>query len=370
MKLVPTLAWTLSGEAPSALDARLLPLLAGVRKHASLTGAAAAIGMPYRSAWALIRAWQARLGTALVRLERGRGAALAPLGEQLLRTDEVAAQHLERVVDNWTVELSVTGTLARRKRLRIAASHDLALARVRDSITPSTGLDVDFQFLGSIESLDHYARRKADLAGCHVPAGSGGAEARAVMLARFRSGRDALIGFIEREQGFIVQRGNPHRLRGFADIARKRLRFVNRQRGSGTRVLVDLLLRDSRVEPAQITGYRNEEFTHVATAATVASGGADAAFGLRAAAAQFGLGFVPVLREHYVLVWRRQRLQDRAVVALRAVLQSTETAALVRSLAGYRLWHAGEIVPLSLLAQTGNRSRARRIASLPRVAAK
>ncbi len=369
MKLVPTLAWTIAGDPPTPVDARLLPLLAALGEHGSLAGAAAAIGVPYRTAWGLLGTWQGRLGAPLARLERGRGTRLAPLGERLLASHTAAAGRLERTLTAAAIELAPQAAV-RRSRLRIAASHDLALARVRDTVAPDAGLEIDLEFVGSLESLARYVRGEADLAGCHLAAGPGGAEARAALLGQIRPSRDALIGFIEREQGFIVARGNPHRLRGFADIARRRLRFVNRQRGSATRVLIDLLLRESRVEPAQIAGYRNEEITHSAIAATVASGGADVAFGLRAAAAQLELGFVPVLHEHYVLVCRRDRAPDPAIARLRALLAGAETAAIVRPLAGYRLWHAGEIVPAALLSERGRRSRTGQTSIRRRVAAK
>ena len=91
----------------------------------------------------------------------------------------------------------------------------------------------------------------------------------------------------------MLARGNPARVHAFRDLARKRLRFVNRQSGSGTRLLIDRLLADEGVDPAALVGYCDEEFTHPAVAATVASGAADAGFGLRAAAAEYGLAFVP-----------------------------------------------------------------------------
>jgi len=102
-----------------------------------------------------------------------------------------------------------------------------------------------------------------------------------------------------------VARGNPLRIRDVADLARTGLRFVNRQRGAGTRAWFDRLLAEQGLQPRQIRGYEQEEYTHFAVAAAVAAGAADAGFGLRAAAAQFGLGFVAVGSELYFLCGAR-----------------------------------------------------------------
>ncbi len=109
---------------------------------------------------------------------------------------------------------------------------------------------------------------------------------------------------MDREQGLILARGNPAQVRHLRDVADRRLRFVNRQRGSGTRLLIDRMIADERIDVSTLEGFGNEEFTHPAVAATVASGGADAGFGLRAAAAEYGLAFVPLVRERYYLALR------------------------------------------------------------------
>jgi molybdate-binding protein len=108
----------------------------------------------------------------------------------------------------------------------------------------------------------------------------------------------------EREQGLMLAPGNPLGLSGLSDLATKRVRFVNRQKGSGTRSWFDRLLAQAGLKPAAIRGYEIEEFTHQAVAAVVASGAADAGMGVRVAAARFGLAFLPVGRETYYLATR------------------------------------------------------------------
>lgn len=160
---------------------------------------------------------------------------------------------------------------------------------------------------------------------------------------------DRLIRFVDREQGLIVPRGNPERVRTLRDIADRQLRFVNRQRGSGTRLLIDNLLGDDDIDIARIVGYANEEFTHAAVASTVASGGADVGFGLRAAAAKYALAFVPQIRERYWLAVRATGLRSASTTRLIETLQSPIFARIVNRLPGYHAIAAGATVNIAAL---------------------
>jgi molybdate-binding protein len=124
---------------------------------------------------------------------------------------------------------------------------------------------------------------------------------------------------------------------------------VNRQRGSGTRLLIDRVLADEGIDAASISGYANEEFTHAAVAATVASGAADAGFGLRASAAEYGLAFVPRVRERYYLAARAQALSTPAIVQLIGALESGAFARIMSRLPGYRRAGAGTILEVDAL---------------------
>ena len=186
-------------------------------------------------------------------------------------------------------------------------------------------LALELRFVGSLVALEEFARGGADAAGFHVPAGTRMRDDAAAYLRFLSPRRDRLIRFVEREQGLILPRGNPARVRNFRDVAERGLRFVNRQRGSGTRLLIERHLDDEGVAPASLAGYANEEYTHAAVAATVASGGAEAGFGLRAAAAEYRLAFVPLVRERYFIAVRTADIATPAVVAL-----STRYAARTR----------------------------------------
>jgi molybdate transport repressor ModE-like protein len=351
MRVVPALSWALADPA-EALDARLVPLLAAIRAKASLAAAVADRGMSYRAAWGLLRDYQSKLGTPLVELERGRGARLAPAGEKLLAGHRAATQRLERILPALAIEL---GSPAKREvglrvaRLTVAASHDLMLAALRDAVPAAASLSLDLAFMGSLHALQQFAEGRTDLAGFHVPIGVQAAGELAPFRRLLRVRRDRLIRVVDREQGFILPRGNPARVHGFRDVERKRLRFVNRQRGSGTRLLIDRLIANEGLEASSLVGYATEEFTHAAVAATVASGAADAGFGLRAAAAEYGLAFVPRVRERYYLAVRASALATPAVLRLIDALQGPVFARVADTLPGYRREAAGTVVGVEAL---------------------
>jgi molybdate transport repressor ModE-like protein len=347
-KLIADVSWRTAGPRGAALDARIVPLLIAIRREGTLQAAVAAAGISYRAAWGLLAATGEALGAPLVVLERGRGARLAPLGERLLAAHASARAAL----DNSSVEVSLGPTRARRTALsaapalRMAASHDLALAALRGAWARSRALALDLATHGSVESLSALHRGEVEMAGFHVAADGLGAEE---LLRGLDPRRDVLVRFARRRQGLIVPRGNPRRIRSLAEVAQRRLRFVNRQRGSGTRVLVDQLLRAQGVDPTWLRGYATEEFTHLAVAATVAARKADAGFGLEAAARQFGLGFVPVAVERYLFACRRSALRSPGVERFRSLLANGATGRIVTRLAGYTLDAPGDLTELAAL---------------------
>jgi putative molybdopterin biosynthesis protein len=145
----------------------------------------------------------------------------------------------------------------------------------------------------------------------------------------------AVVRLVHREQGLIVARGNPLGITGIDDLARPGLRYVNRQRGAGTRVLLDHELRRREIDPETIAGYAREEHTHLAVAAAVAAGRVDAGLGVMAAARAFDLDFVPVTREPYDLVLAAETLDDPVTASLWTLLEDPGFRAAVEALGGY-----------------------------------
>jgi len=330
-RLEAAIGWRLPGERRGTLDARVVALVARVAQAGSLAAAARAEGLPYRTAWALVAAAERSLGQRLLLLERGVGARPAPLGARLLAARAEAERLVSGARDVLDVPVGRAQSSAVRPGLRIAASHDLVLAQLRDAWARRYGIAIAFQ--GSEDAIERYLAGRADVVGFHGGAETGVHGSRG---ARLDPSRDTILPFVERTQGLILPRGNPSRVRSLADVAERGLRYVNRQPGSGTRLSIERLLARSRVDPASILGWTREEFTHAAVAATVASGAADAGFGIQAAASQLGLAFVPLLRERYAFAFRRDMRDDARVRAFRRLIASDAVARVVAPLPGYR----------------------------------
>ena len=144
-----------------------------------------------------------------------------------------------------------------------------------------------------------------------------------------------LVPGVGRVQGLMVKKGNPCGIRTFADVAR--VRYVNRQRGAGTRVLCDYLLQQNGLSPQQIEGYDNVEFTHTAVAALIAAGNADAGLGIYAAAKIYDLDFIPICTETYEFLVREESLHDPMVEAFFRVLRSEACQKRLEQMGGYQL---------------------------------
>ena len=151
----------------------------------------------------------------------------------------------------------------------------------------------------------------------------------------------AVIRLVHRDQGLMVGRDNPSGITGIEDLIRPELHYVNRQRGAGTRVLFDHELSRRGLDAKQVSGYQREEHTHLAVAAAVAAGRADAGMGILAAARAFGLDFIPVAREPYDLVLRASTVDDELLAPLWTLLQQPDFQAQVESLGGYSCAETG-----------------------------
>ncbi len=330
------------------LDVRLIPLLRLIAKEGSLNRAVTSLRMSYRHAWGLLGKMESALGQPLVAKERGRGARLSLLGEKLLEADDAAFNVLSQELAGTLRELNNTAAGAnqrpREKPLVMHASHDLALAGLRDLLKESGGAAIDLHFRGSLESLSGLARGECDVAGFHLPDASAGNDVLTPYRPHLRMRGLLLIRFVRRQQGLMVPRGNPRQLKTLSDLTDKGVRFINRQPESGTRLCLDRLLAEAGVSPARVKGYQNEEFTHAAVAATVASGMADAGFGIEAAARQQKLDFIPLAKERYLLAVRRSTLARPAAQNMLEAMRGPEFRAFCMDLPGYDANAAGEIV--------------------------
>lgn len=341
-------SWFLDREIPQELDGPLFPLLQAIRDSGSLGKAAKQVGTSYRYAWGLVGKWQTLLGQPLVLKERGRGARLAPLGEKLLWAERRLRARLAPQLESFSAEMQreLSGVIfAAYPSVSVHASHDLALAGLRDLLAQRPGVQLDLEFRGSLDSLEAFGKGRCDLAGFHVAEYHGRGTLSHLAFRRWLKPRThRLIDFVTRQQGLVVASGNPKRIRGLADLAQPGVRFVNRQRGSGTRFQFDQLLWEAGLDKALIEGYQTEEFTHLAVAATIGSGHADAGYGIKAAAAKYGLDFIPLVNERYFFVCLNESLEQPTLQQLLDELKGAAFRSLVASLPGYDASRAGEVV--------------------------
>jgi putative molybdopterin biosynthesis protein len=215
-------------------------------------------------------------------------------------------------------------------------SHDLVLdlaastLRAQDPLVTLASSNV-----GSLGGLVALRDGLCHIAGSHLLDPATG-EYTLPYLDRILGGRDvAVVRLVHRDQGLIVASGNPLGLAGIKDLTGPGVRYVNRQRGAGTRVLLDHELGQHGISPDAVEGYAREEPTHLAVAAAVAAGRGDAGLGIMAAARAFGLGFVPVTREPYDLVVTSEAMAGPLLAPLWALLRSAPFQAAVTELGGY-----------------------------------
>lgn len=316
----------------------LLDLLNEIRSSGKITVAAGEAGMSYRHAWNLIEGWGAFFETPLVERQRGRGTRLTPLGEKLVWAGQRLqarlgpqlqnlAQELETEIDQLLPQTAAT--------LRIHASHGFAVSKLREMLDKEPGIPFDLRYVSNPASLISLANDGCDLAGMHLPQGA--LRKRSIEAAKGLVIPDEhrVIGFVTREMGLIVKRGNPLKIYNLERLTDPAIRFVNRDSNSGSRLLFDQLLSQHGHSPRLINGYEQTEFTHAAVAAYVASGMADAAFGVEAAARQFDLDFVRLVTEDYFFVCRAETLELEPVKRLTELMRSDAFHKEIMQLPGY-----------------------------------
>jgi putative molybdopterin biosynthesis protein len=223
-------------------------------------------------------------------------------------------------------------------------SHDLALDLLSNELARRVpGASLASANVGSLGGLLALSRDEAHLAGSHLLDEQTGEYNVSYIQKHLPDTRVVLLNLAGRVQGLILPRGNPKQICQLSDLARPDVLFVNRQRGSGTRVLLDYRLRQSGLNPRQIRGYEREEFTHLAVAAAVASGAADVGLGILAAARALGLEFLPLFDEQYQLVIPRTYYESDVLAPLLAILRDGALKAQIESLGGYDVSQMGTI---------------------------
>jgi molybdate-binding protein/DNA-binding transcriptional regulator YhcF (GntR family) len=220
--------------------------------------------------------------------------------------------------------------------IRIVGSHDLALNILLDLLRQRVkGLQTDVTHAGSLGGLIALQEESADLAGTHLLDEETG-EYNYPYVKRILPGREiAIVNLSFRIQGLMFAKGNPKKIKGLEDLKRPDITFVNRQEGSGTRVLLDLQLKKQGISPFDIKGYEVEFNTHLAVASHIAHGNADVGLGIEASAISCGLDFLPMFRERYDLVMPMSNYRSKRLAPMLKIIASDEFKKIVDGVGGY-----------------------------------
>lgn len=238
---------------------------------------------------------------------------------------------------------------ALRNTLVTVGSHDPLLDELADMMhRDDSRLFMSSSHIGSMGGIMAIRRREAHVAGCHMLNTKTGEYNRSFIRKYFPDGDVKLVRLVGRQQGLMLQRGNPLNIRQFSDIAREGIRFVNRQKGSGTRILTDYLCGKNGVDTSSVYGYDREELTHTSVAAQIACGSADAGMGIFSAAKLYGLDFLPVCVEEFDLIIPDYAWNTPMVGKLLETIKSAEFREKVTEMGGYTVDDPGELIEYSL----------------------
>jgi putative molybdopterin biosynthesis protein len=265
-------------------------------------------------------------------LTRAEGIVRIPaLSEGLGQGESVEAELL-------VAEGDVLNTLV------IIGSHDICIDLLDDEIARrGRYLRISSGNVGSLGGLMALRKGICHMAGTHLLDAETG-EYNTAYIERYLKGVNvSVFHFVLRDQGLVLAKGNPKGIRGLEDLTRGDVDFVNRQTGSGTRVLLDYKLKQMGIEPTSIKGYDHEEFTHMAVAVDVLSGAADCGLGILAAAKALDLDFVPLEREQYDLVIPSSMLKNPNVQFVLETIRSEDFKARIMALGGYDSTKSGEL---------------------------
>jgi putative molybdopterin biosynthesis protein len=254
--------------------------------------------------------------------------------------------HIEGLKENETAVAELLRPLSSvRNTIVIVGSHDNTLDVLVDMIKGKhSHLTVSSSHVGSMGGLMAVKRGACHLAGSHLLDIEDGSY-NVSYIAKYLPEIDVkLVNLVHRDQGLIVGRGNPKNIKGLEDLARKDISFINRQPGSGTRILLDYRLSRIGLNSADIIGYQHEEFTHMAVAVAVLSGTADAGLGIYAAAKALDLDFIPVVTEQYDLIIPQVHFESENIIMMLETINSREFKRRVGALGGYSTDRTGEII--------------------------
>ncbi len=268
-------------------------------------------------------------------LERGAAAVMSMVKADGIVKVERLCEGLEAGA---TVQVRLLRPLSKIKNtLVITGSHDMMIDVLADQMAVSSA------HVGSLSGIMALRRKECHMAPIHLLDETTGIYNEAYVRQYFPGQKMALISGVGRVQGFMVPRGNPKQITGIDDLKQRRVTFANRQRGAGTRILFDYVLKQQGMAAEEINGYEKEYATHMAVAISVKSGVADTGLGVYSAARAMDLDFIPLANEQYDFLLPAEYLEDERVQQFISILSSASFRQQLLDLGGYDVANTGKI---------------------------
>lgn len=275
-------------------------------------------------------------------LPRGSGVSMS-----LVRADGVTSipQDKEGIETGEAVSVELWRSAAEIENTIVClGSHDLSLDILNDHLQKQgLGYTLSSAHVGSMGGIMALKRGETHLAGLHLLDPDSGLYNIPYVQRYLPETEIVLVHLAKRELGLMVASGNPLKIAGLEDLGRSDVVFVNRQKGAGTRIFLDFMLRKKGIDPVSISGYEREEYNHLSVAAAVAAGGAHAGLGIRAAAGALGVDFIPLAQESYDLAIPLFFYNSAKCRALLEVISSPAFREAVEKMGGYDLQQSGEV---------------------------
>ena len=312
IQIRPTLIFgSKNAKDPAVVDlVWLTSLLKDIDHGKTLMSACKKMGLSYRNVWQKLNDVEEALGFKLMDRVRGHGSQLSEYARYLIQfTDDF---------DQKTIRLGQTSLSHLEEgfaQFRVKAKKQWRLASSSDPIIQKSVLDIGgFELItaGSGEALERLFNYEVDIAGFHVS----DQQSSQIIAKRLKKEGMQIFPVMKRVQGLMVAKGNPQNINGPKDLLRPKIRFINRQKGSGTRLLLDTILTKEGIDPHRIKGYENEEFTHSAIAMAILAKKVDAGMGVKSVAIENGLDFIQLKDEIFFLAVGEELSANRELAKL------------------------------------------------------
>jgi molybdate transport repressor ModE-like protein len=295
-------------------------ILKDVKAGCSLFEAAKKTGNSYRGVWDKLNSAEEALTTTLILRTKGHGSKLTSFGEFFLEFIDEMQLCNDKYVKTYQDLLSKKigeSDVVDNKRWRFSSSSD---AIVQKSVSEIKGFDL--KIAGSSEALERLLNDEADLAGYHVS----DKKKSKVIHGRLSKNDIQVYPVMKRVQGLMVKKGNPLEIESLFDLTNPKIRFINRQIGSGTRQLLDTLLTEENISPADVHGYLHEEFTHTAISNAILAGKADVGIGVKNVAMENDLSFIPLKDEIFFVAMKKEiAMESIATKLIRKIRSHSDT---------------------------------------------